>query len=168
MHQSYSDRQPGGRWRFAGMVGLAVLACLLVAPATAWANSQQTTLARSGGVQLPAGDLIVRVLDLTVPADQPAVTHMHGAGFTYAVAGAHVFTAGGNETVSPRARPRGSALKSPTATARGPASPPTSGSSWSDPPPAGAHPRPGPTSRPASPASQRPFARLRLAPATWC
>jgi quercetin dioxygenase-like cupin family protein len=99
MHQSYSDRQPGGRWRFAGMVGLAVLACLLVAPATAWANSQQTTLARSGGVQLPAGDLIVRVLDLTVPADQPAVTHMHGAGFTYAVAGAHVFTAGGNETV---------------------------------------------------------------------
>lgn len=79
------------------VVGTALL--LLAAGQPVAAASTFNTIAAARSVQLPAGDLIFRFLDLTVPAGQPPVTHSHGAGFTYAVDGTHVFTAGGR-TVS--------------------------------------------------------------------
>jgi quercetin dioxygenase-like cupin family protein len=77
-------------------VALAALAVLW--PLAAGADTQQRVVTQAQVPQLPAGDLIVRFMDLTVPTGQPAVTHMHGAGFTYAVAETHVFTAAGKDT----------------------------------------------------------------------
>ena len=86
--------------RRIGVVATAAAIAMLAVlwPLAAAADTQQGVVAQAQAAQLPAGDLIVRFLDLTVPAGQPAVTHMHGAGFTYAVDGTHVFTAVGMET----------------------------------------------------------------------
>jgi quercetin dioxygenase-like cupin family protein len=77
-------------------VAIAMLAVLW--PLAAAADTQQRVVAQTQVAQLPAGDLILRFLVLTVRAGQPAVTHMHGAGFTYAVEGTHLFTTAGKET----------------------------------------------------------------------
>lgn len=83
------------RWATALVVLIAMLS--VVAPVVA-ADTRQTVIAQQQVAQLPAGELIFRFMDLTVPTGQPAVTHMHGAGFTYAVEGTHLFTAAGKET----------------------------------------------------------------------
>lgn len=83
------------RWATALVVLIATLS--VIAPVAA-ADTRQTVVAQQQLAQLPAGDLIVRFMDLTVPLGQPAVTHMHGAGFTYAVEGTHLLTAAGQET----------------------------------------------------------------------
>lgn len=77
-------------------VAIATLAVLW--PLAAAADTRQGVVAQAQVAQLPAGDLIVRFLDLTLPAGQPAVTHMHGAGFAYAVNGTHLITAASVET----------------------------------------------------------------------
>jgi len=65
------------RRRHGGAVALLALLALLaagvVAPTGAAAQSRQPVLARAASTQLPAGELIFRFLDLTVPAGQPAV-----------------------------------------------------------------------------------------------
>jgi quercetin dioxygenase-like cupin family protein len=82
-------------WAAALVALVAVLGA--IAPVAA-ADTRQAVVAQQQVAQLPAGDLIFRFMDLTVPAGQPAVTHMHGAGFTSAVEGTHLFTAAGKET----------------------------------------------------------------------
>src|SRR5690349_24821416 len=77
---------------------LAVLALTALAEPAA-AEVQPGVVARAHVAQLPAGDLVVRFLELSVPAGQAAVTHGHGAGFTYAAEGSHVFSVGGRDAV---------------------------------------------------------------------
>lgn len=91
-----TQRPPRRMGAVIAAVALAALAVLW--PLAVGAETQQRVVAQAQVAQLPAGDLIVRFMDLTVPTGQPAVTHMHGAGFTYAVDGTHVFTAAGKET----------------------------------------------------------------------
>lgn len=83
------------RWATALAVLIAMLSSIVPTMA---ADTQQTVIVKQHVAQLPTGDLIFRVMDLTVPAGQLAVMHMHPAGFTYAVDGTHLFTAAGQET----------------------------------------------------------------------
>jgi quercetin dioxygenase-like cupin family protein len=61
------------------------------------AESQQGVIAQAS-VILPPGEMIFRFIDLVQPAGQPAVTHMHFAGFTYAVEGSSTVSLDGKET----------------------------------------------------------------------
>ena len=100
MMRQYSRQAPRPSRRIGAVAtAVAIMIPVVLWPLAAAANTQQSVVARAQVAQLPAGDLIFRFMDLTVPAGQPAVTHMHGAGFTYAVDGTHVFTAAGKETL---------------------------------------------------------------------
>jgi quercetin dioxygenase-like cupin family protein len=84
------------------MVRIALAIALLVLTTfaePARAEVQRGVVARAHVAQLPAGDLIVRFLELSVPAGQAPVTHAHGAGFTYAAEGSHVVSVGGRDAV---------------------------------------------------------------------
>lgn len=64
---------------------------------TTAADSPQGVIAQAA-MTLPQGESIFRFIDLALPAGQPAVTHMHFAGFTYAVDGPSTVTLDGKET----------------------------------------------------------------------
>jgi quercetin dioxygenase-like cupin family protein len=84
------------------VVRIALVLVVLVLTAfaePAAAEGQRVVIARAHVAGLPAGDLVVRFLELSVPAGQAAVSHGHGAGFTYAAEGAHVFSVGGRDAV---------------------------------------------------------------------
>ncbi len=98
MRRCFKIVQPPPRRLGAVTTAVAIAMLAVLWPLAAAADTQQRVVAQAQVAQLPAGDLIVRFMDLTVPAGQPAVTHMHGVGFTYAVDGTHLFTAAGRET----------------------------------------------------------------------
>lgn len=84
------------------MVRIALVLVVLVLTAfaePAAADGQRGVVARAHVAQLPAGDLIVRFLELSVPAGQAPVSHAHGAGFAYAAEGTHVVSIGGRDAV---------------------------------------------------------------------
>jgi quercetin dioxygenase-like cupin family protein len=76
---------------------LLALVAVAVAPAWAWAQTRPAVpivLAR-GQEDLPAGAMLFRVVDTTLPPGEPGVTHAHASGFDYAAAGTHVVTVDG-------------------------------------------------------------------------
>jgi quercetin dioxygenase-like cupin family protein len=94
MLRGLRNRSP---WRLPGGLGaLLALAVLAVAPGAVSAQAQQTALAR-GREELPAGAMLFRISDLTLPPGEPGVTQTHASGFDYAVEGTHVLAVGGAE-----------------------------------------------------------------------
>jgi quercetin dioxygenase-like cupin family protein len=64
---------------------------------TTAADSPQGVIGQAS-MTLPQGEAIFRFIDLALPAGQPAVTHMHFAGFTYAVEGQSTVSLDGKDT----------------------------------------------------------------------
>lgn len=81
-----------------GLLGLALVAGLSFGGPKPALAAAPTVLATGQLPQIAQGDLIFRMVDLTLDPSDQVVTHKHGAGMTYAINGAHVLTVDGKAT----------------------------------------------------------------------
>src|SRR5687767_15663891 len=81
--------------RFARLLLVSLLVLLARAPASPTSAAVSTVLAHGSLPSVPAGDFIIRSIDLTLEATAPPHTHMHGAGMNYALFGPHLLTLDG-------------------------------------------------------------------------
>jgi len=78
------------------LVGLLTLLALAPHPAATAAGS--TVLARGTLASIPEGEFIFRSFAITLEATAPPLTHVHGTGMNYAVAGPHLLTLDSQQT----------------------------------------------------------------------
>lgn len=83
---------------FARLLLVSMLVLLACLPTSSTSAAVSTTLARGTLPSIPAGDFIMRSIDLTLEATAPPHTHMHGAGMNYALFGPHLLTLDGTTT----------------------------------------------------------------------
>jgi LPXTG-motif cell wall-anchored protein len=85
---------PRALWPIAALLALA-----LAAPAAVGAAGQYSAVAQQRGVRLAAGDAMLRLTEVPLPAGGAPVTHSHSPGFTYAVVEPHALTVRGQRSL---------------------------------------------------------------------